>query len=84
MTEAEKAFEAGQFQGRVEEGLKNIKDDILELKSTYTTGQERVWKELKALRQKVDHNRLKIAGIVASVSLIVTCLSFLIHELLKK
>ena len=64
-------FKAGQFQGRVEEALKNISNDIVDMKV-----------ELQSIRKKVDGNRLKIAGIGATVSLIVTILTLLIKELM--
>ncbi len=75
MTEAgnEDKFKAGKFQGRVEEALENIGEDITEIK-----------KEMKCIRAKVDSNRFKIAGIGATVSFVVTILILLAKELMGK
>lgn len=66
-------FKAGKFQGRVEEALSNIEKDIGDIK-----------KEMKCIKEKVNNNRFKIAGIGATISLIVTIGILLLRELLLK
>lgn len=66
-------FRAGKFEGRVEEALLNIGGDIVEIK-----------KEMKCIKEKVNNNRFKIAGIGATISLVVTILVLLVKELMGK
>ncbi len=73
MTDEDRKFKAGQFQGRVEQSLLDIRGDIAEVK-----------KEIKTIKNKVDNNRFKIAGIGATVSLIVTIGILLLRELVGK
>ena len=72
MVEDNGKFKAGKFQGRVEQSLLNISEDIIDIK-----------KEIKVIKNKVDNNRFKIAGIGATVSLIVTIGILLLRELIK-
>ena len=69
----ENDFTAGQFQGRVEQSLLDIRGDIAEVK-----------KEIKVIKNTVNNNRFKIAGIGATVSLIVTIGILLLRELVGK
>jgi len=64
-------FKAGEFQGMVKTKLDGICKEMAEIKT-----------EIKSIRKRVDGNRLKIAGIGATVSLIVTILTLLIKELM--
>lgn len=80
----EKQFRAGKFQGRVEEALKDIRGDIGELKRDFKKDLERVENEVKCVRAKVNNNRLKIAGIVASVSSLSALVTLLLYELISK
>ena len=73
MDENNGKFKAGQFQGRVEQSLLDIRGDIADVK-----------KEIKVIKSKVDNNRFKIAGIGATVSLIVTIGILLLRELMLK
>lgn len=66
-------FRAGKFQGRVEEALLNIANDITDVK-----------KEMKCIKEKVNNNRFKIAGIGATISFVVTILVLLMRELMGK
>ena len=66
-------FRAGKFEGRVEEALSNISIDIVDIK-----------KEMRMIKEKVNNNRFKIAGIGATVSLIVTIAVLLLRELMVK
>ena len=73
MTEDNGKFKAGQFQGRVEQSLLNISEDITDIK-----------KEMKCIKEKVNNNRFKIAGIGATISLVVTIVILLVKELMGK
>ena len=73
MAEDNGKFKAGKFQGRVEQSLLNISEDITDIK-----------KEIKVIKNKVDNNRFKIAGIGATVSLVVTIVVLLVKELVGK
>ena len=64
-------FKVGEFQGMVKTKLDGICKEMAEIKT-----------EIKSIRKRVDGNRLKIAGIGATVSLIVTILTLLIKELM--
>ncbi len=66
-------FRAGKFEGRVEEALSNIEGDIGDIK-----------KEMKCIKEKVNNNRFKIAGIGATISLVVTIGILLLRELMGK
>ena len=72
-TENNGKFKAGQFQGRVEQSLLNISEDIADIKN-----------EMTCIKEKVNNNRFKIAGIGATVSFIVTILVLLLKELMLK
>ncbi len=73
MTGDNEKFKAGKFQGRVEEALSNIEEDIGDIK-----------KEMKCIKEKVNNNRFKIAGIGATISLVVTIVVLLVKELMGK
>ncbi len=64
-------FKTGEFQGMVKTKLENIAESMKELKA-----------DVNILKRKVDNNRLKIAGIGATVSFIVTLLTLLIKEII--
>ncbi len=66
-------FRAGKFQRLVEEALSNIEGDIGDIK-----------KEMKRIKEKVNNNRFKIAGIGATISLVVTIVVLLVKELMGK
>jgi len=83
-------FKAGEFKGRVESDLKYIRDNIItikkgvnELKEEAKENQKEVRKEMKIMAEKINNNRFKIAGIGATVSLVVTILVLLANELLR-
>ena len=77
----EKQFRAGKFQGRVEEALLDIRNDIKELKADFKKDLEGVEKEVKCVKEKVTGNRARIAYIAGFSAFIVTVLMLLANQL---
>ena len=65
-------FRAGQFQGRVESKLENICEAILELKA-----------EVHVIHKRVTGIQVKVAGISATVALVVSLVMLLVKSLIE-
>ena len=75
-----RALKTAEFQGYLRGKLEGICEDIVEVKEHFNKIDER----LESLDKRITNNRIKVAGIGASVSMIVTLLLIILKDILFK